>query len=159
MEDEGAVPEPQLADPAEKLVLLVDDDESLLDLMEHVVRKEGFRTDRAMDGNEALRKAEALSPDLIILDFMLPGLGGYEVLRELQASGNGRIPVIVITGRHMDRKNIEMVRLEPNVREFMEKPLRPAIMSTTLHNLLKTRPPDINRAPGQNRGPLSGGIF
>lgn len=157
MEEETGGAQPQLADPKEKLILLVDDDESLLDLMEHVVQKEGFRTDRAMDGTEALRKAEALQPDLLILDFMLPGMGGYEVLRELQASGNGSIPVIVITGRHMDRKNIEMVKMEHNVKEFMEKPLRPAIMAATIHNLLKTRPPDINRAPG--RGPMSGGIF
>jgi len=158
MEEEG-LPEPVLGDPGEKLILLVDDDESLLDLMEHVVKKEGFRTDRATDGNEALSKARALNPDLLILDFMLPGLGGYEVLRELQASGNGDIPVIVITGRHMDRKNIDMVRLESNVKEFMEKPLRPAVLATTIHSLLKTRPPDINRGPGQNRGPMSGGIF
>ncbi|MBI3552310.1 MAG: response regulator [Elusimicrobia bacterium] len=158
MEEEG-LPEPDLGDPGEKLVLLVDDDESLLDLMEHVVKKEGFRTDRATDGNEALTKARALNPDLMILDFMLPGLGGYEVIRELQASGNGDIPVIVITGRHMDRKNIEMVRLESNVKEFMEKPLRPAILASTIHTLLKTRPPDINRAPGRDRGPMSGGIF
>jgi DNA-binding response OmpR family regulator len=149
----------ELANPADKLVLLVDDDESLLDLMEHVVKKEGFRTDRAVDGNEALRKADALQPDLMILDFMLPGMGGYEVLRELQASGNGRIPVIVVTGRHMDRKNVEMVRLESNVKEFMEKPLRPAVLASTLHSVLNTRPPDINRAPGTNRGPMSGGIF
>lgn len=148
----------ELSDPKEKLILLVDDDESLLDLMEHVVQKEGFRTDRAMDGMEALRKVEALQPDLVLLDFMLPGMGGYEVLRELQAQGNGAIPVIVITGRHMDRKNIELVRMEPNVKEFMEKPMRPAILSATIHNLLKTRPADINRAPGANRGPMSGGI-
>lgn len=156
MEEELESPEPQLADPKEKLVLLVDDDESLLDLMEHVVRREGFRTDRASDGPEALRKADALSPDLIILDFMLPGLGGYEVLRELQAAGAGSIPVIVVTGRHMDSKNVEMVRMEHNVKEFMEKPLRPAVMAAALHAILKTRPPDINRAP--NRGPMSGGI-
>lgn len=155
---EDAAGQDNLEDPAKKLVLLVDDDESLLDLMEHVVKKEGFRTDRATEGNEALRKAQALSPDLIILDFMLPGMGGYEVLRELQASGNGGIPIIVITGRHMDRKNIEMVRMEPNVKEFMEKPLRPAILATTIHALLKTRPPDVNRAGG-TRGPMSGGIF
>ena len=158
-EEQAASPEENLAEPGEKLILLVDDDESLLDLMEHVVRKEGFRTDRATDGNEALSKARALNPDLLILDFMLPGLGGYEVLRELQASGNGDIPIIVITGRHMDRKNIEVVRLEPNVKEFMEKPLRPAVLGVTIHKILKTRPPDVNRAPGRDRGPMSGGIF
>jgi CheY-like chemotaxis protein len=141
MEEEGGPAEQILADPAGKLVLLVDDDESLLDLMEHVVQKEGFRTDRATDGNEALAKARALNPDLLLLDFMLPGIGGYEVVRELQSSGNGDIPVIVVTGRHMDPKNIEMVRTEPNVKEFMEKPVRTPILAVTIHNILKTRPP------------------
>ncbi|MBI3552030.1 MAG: response regulator [Elusimicrobia bacterium] len=159
MEEEVGLTEEILADPAEKLVLLVDDDESLLDLMEHVVRKEGFRTDRATDGKEALAKARALNPDLLLLDFMLPGMGGYEILRELQASGNGGIPVIVITGRPLDRKTIEMVRMESNTKELMEKPLRPAILATTIHSLLRTRPPEINRGPGQRRGPMSGGIF
>jgi DNA-binding response OmpR family regulator len=149
----------ELADPKDKLVLLVDDDESLLDLMEHVVKKEGFRTDRASDGNEAVRKVEALQPDLILLDFMLPGMGGYEVLRELQAQGNGGIPVIIITGRHMDRKSVDLVKMESNVKEFMEKPMRPALLAAALHNLLKTRPADVNRAPGANKGPMSGGII
>src|SRR6202035_4008275 len=92
--------------PGEKLVLLVDDDESLLDLMEHVVKAEGFRTDRAEDGPEALRKAQALNPDILVLDMMLPGLGGYEVLRQLQAAGCGGIPIIIVTGRQMDSQGV-----------------------------------------------------
>ena len=128
------------AKPAEKLVLLVDDDESLLDLMEHVVKKEGFRTDRAVDGPEALKKAEALNPDLIILDFMLPGMGGYEVLRELQARGMGSVPVVVVTGRALDNKSIQDIRREPNVQEFLTKPVRPAILAAALHRILETEP-------------------
>ena len=155
METEG-LPEPVLTDPKEKLILLVDDDESLLDIVEHVVRREGFRTDRAVDGPEALRKAEALMPDLILLDFMLPGKGGYEVVRELQATGNGGIPVIVITGRQLDDKQIALVRLESNVKEFLIKPMRPAVLSALIHSLLKTRPPDIDRtAKGR---PMTGGF-
>jgi len=98
-------------------------------------------------------------PDIILLDFRLPGKGGYEVLRELQATGNGHIPVIVITGRQLDRNQIEMVRLEPNVKEFLTKPLRPAFLVALIHNILKTCPADVNRAPGAGRGPLSGGIL
>ncbi len=146
MEEEVEPVEEILADPAEKLVLLVDDDESLLDLMEHVVKKEGFRTSRATDGKEALAKARALNPDLLLLDFMLPGMGGYEVLRELQTSGHGGILVIVITGRPLDRKTIDMVRMEPNIKELMEKLLRPAILATTIHSLLRTRPPTAGAA-------------
>lgn len=156
MPDEAPAEQAPLSDPAEKLVLLVDDDESLLDLMEHVIKKEGFRTDRATDGIEALRKVEAFTPDLILLDLMLPGKGGYEVVRELQATDSKNVPVIIITGRNIDRKNVEMVRHEPNVREFMQKPLRPPFLATTIHAILKTRPPEINRS--SDRGPMSGGI-
>lgn len=128
-------------DPGGKLVLLVDDDESLLDLMDHVVKKAGFRTDRAMDGVEALAKVAALNPDVIVLDFMLPGMGGYEALRELQARGHGDIPIVVVTGRAMDAKSVEMVRLEPNVKEFLQKPVRPVMLIGALHRILQTAPP------------------
>ena len=126
--------------PGEKLVLMVDDDESLLDLMEHVVKKEGFRTDRAADGPEALRKAQALNPDIIVLDMMLPGLGGYEVMRQLQAAGHGDIPIVVVTGRQMDPAGIRLIREESNVKEFLAKPVRPAVLVATLHRLLNTQP-------------------
>lgn len=129
-----------LAAPSEKLILLVDDDESLLDLMDHVVKNEGFRTDRAEDGPEALRKTQALNPDLILLDMMLPGLGGYEVLRQLQGAGHGDIPIIIVTGRQMDPKGIELIKQESNVKEFLEKPVRPAILASVLHRLLNTQP-------------------
>ncbi|OGR91915.1 MAG: hypothetical protein A2V88_16920 [Elusimicrobia bacterium RBG_16_66_12] len=127
--------------PAEKLVLLVDDDVSLLDLMSHVVQNEGFRIDRAVDGAEALRKVEALGPDLLVLDMMLPGIGGYEVVRQMQALGHGAIPIMIVTGRQMDRQSIDLIRQEPNVAEFLEKPVRPANLASTIHRLLKTRPP------------------
>ena len=68
---------PELAEPKDKVILIVDDDESILDLLEHLIKREGFRVERAADGPEALRKVPALNPDLIILDFMLPGLGGF----------------------------------------------------------------------------------
>lgn len=126
--------------PADKLILLVDDDESLLDLMDHVVKRAGFRTDRAVDGTEALRKAQALEPHLIVLDMMLPGMGGYEVLRELQAAGCGGIPIVIVTGRAMDRAAAELLRREPNVREFMAKPMRPAVLMAAIHKVLNTQP-------------------
>lgn len=137
----------EFAEPSSKLILLVDDDESLLDLMEHVVKKEGFRTERAADGQEALRKVAALNPDLIVLDFMLPGMGGYEALRELQARGAGDVPIIVVTGRVMDGQSVDLVRQEPNVKEFLQKPVRPANLALALHRILGTQPG--SRPPGR----------
>ena len=145
-----------LASPSEKLILIIDDDESFSELLELLVGKEGFRTIIAGDGDEGLKKIEAEQPDLILLDMMLPGKAGYEVIRELQATDAANTPVIVMTGRSIDRKNVEMIRMELNVKEFMQKPLRPAILAATLHRLLQTRPPEINRT---DRGPMSGGVF
>lgn len=154
MSDEGLSLPPDLAEPKEKLVLLVDDDESILDLLEHIVKKEGFRVERAGDGQEAVRKVEAVTPDVIVLDFMLPGMGGFEVLKELQMGDARNTPIVVITGRRIDRQTIDMVRQEPNVREYIEKPIKPAVLSAVLHKILKTRPADISRKV--DRGPLSG---
>ena len=145
-----------LASPSEKLILIIDDDESFAELLELIVGKEGFKTVLAGDGEEGLKKIEAEQPDLILLDMMLPGKAGYEVLRDLQATDAAQTPVIVMTGRTIDRKNVEMIRREINVKEFMHKPLRPAILAATLHRILLTRPPAINRA---DRGPMSGGVF
>src|ERR1700733_6677721 len=107
-----AIGETKLSDPGDKLILIIDDDESILDLMEHIVKKEGFKVARSEEGREALRKAVALRPDLIVLDFMLPGLTGIEVIRELQSQGTADIPVLVITGRRIDRQKIEIIRQE-----------------------------------------------
>ena len=128
------------AKPADKLVLLVDDDESLIDLMDHVVKKEGFRTERAVDGQEALNKVSALKPDAIVLDFMLPGMGGYEALRELQSRDLSHIPIIVVTGRVLDEGSIKAIREEKNVAEFLMKPVRPAKLVAALHRILGTAP-------------------
>lgn len=152
MIEEPGIPSNGLADPSAKLVLIVDDDMSILDLMEHVVRKEGFKVERGADGAEAVHKARTLNPDLILLDFMLPGMGGYEVVKELQVD-NSSIPVVIFTGRQMDRSSVEMVRQERNVRDFLQKPVKPAVLCTVLHRLLKTRPPEMKRAA--DRGPLS----
>ncbi len=154
-EEEGLSLPPDLAEPKDKLVLLVDDDESILDLLEHVVKKEGFRVERATDGQEAVRKVEAVCPDAIVLDFMLPGMGGFEVLKELQMGEARNTPIIVITGRRIDRQTVDMVLHEPNVKEYIEKPIKPAVLGTLLHRMLKTRPPDISRKT--DRGPLSSG--
>lgn len=132
--------EASLSRPDEKLVLIVDDDESQMELLDHIVRKEGFRVEHAINGTDAISKIEALSPHAVLLDLMLPGMGGYELVRELQAKGLGDAPVIIITAREMDPKTIEMIRAEPNVRDVFKKPPSPTILSVALHSLLKTRP-------------------
>lgn len=135
-----------LALPSDKLILIVDDDESQRDLLEYLVAKEGFRLDKAASGAEAVNRAVAAQPDLILLDLMMPGKGGYEVVKDLQAEGEGGIPVVIVTARSMDRRTIEELRRESNVKDFFQKPPHHATLAALLHSLLKTRPPSLERA-------------
>ena len=127
--------------PAEnaKLVLVVDDDDNVRELLTFLVNKEGYRAESAIDGEDGYQKAEKLVPDLIILDLMMPRYGGFEVLRQLQAGGLAKIPIVIITGRYTDRSTAEMIRQESNVVDFLEKPLKPNVLAATLERLLKPR--------------------
>src|SRR3989339_126577 len=127
--------------PADKLVLIVDDDEAVRDLIEFVIKKEGFRVDKAVDGEEALKKARQVSPDIILLDLMLPKFGGFEILRELQSDETVNIPIVIITGRYTDRSTSDMIKQEPNVKDFIEKPVKPQALAAVVHKILKTQPP------------------
>ncbi|OGS13572.1 MAG: hypothetical protein A2234_01635 [Elusimicrobia bacterium RIFOXYA2_FULL_58_8] len=128
------------SNPADKLVLIVDDDDSVRELIEFVVKKEGFRVDKAADGEEALKKARTINPDLILLDLMLPKFGGFEILRELQGDETESIPIVIITGRYTDRSTSEMIKQEPNVKDFIEKPVKPQVLSAVMHKILHTQP-------------------
>ena len=132
---------PGCGNPEEKLILIVDDDEAVWDLLYYIVRKEGFKVEKATDGGEALDKARILHPELILLDLMLPTHGGFEILRELQEGDTCNIPIVIITSRYLDRSTSEMLKQEPNVKDFMEKPVKPEVLAARLHTLLKTRPP------------------
>ncbi|MDA8244467.1 MAG: response regulator [Elusimicrobia bacterium] len=127
--------------PSAKTVLIVEDDRGVMELLKIVLEREGFRMSEAIDGEEALQKARGTpNPDLILLDLMLPKSGGFEVVRELQDENTGNIPVVIMTGRAMDRSTSEMILHEPNVREYLEKPIKPAALCALLHKLLNTRP-------------------
>ena len=131
---------PAVGNPEDMRILIVDDDESVWDVLYYIVRKEGFMVDKAADGAEAMEKARLLHPALIILDLMLPRSGGFEVLRELQAEDTLDIPIILVSGRRMDLSTLEMLKHESNVKEFLEKPVKPQVLAALLHSLLKTRP-------------------
>lgn len=138
--DENAEEAPPPAAPAEKLILVVDDDEGIRELVAVAAGAEGFKVAAAVNGLDAAAKIETREPDMIITDLMMPGQGGYEFLRGLQASGNGRIPVIIITGSTINSSTIAMIRQEANVVEVFAKPIRMAPFISLLHKHLKTAP-------------------
>src|SRR5689334_17256997 len=79
-------------------VLVVDDEESITQLVSTVLQYEGFEVETAGDGRQAVQAAESFRPDLVVLDVMLPDWDGFEVYRRL-SNGSPRIPVLFLTAR------------------------------------------------------------
>ncbi len=85
-------------DVAAKKILLVEDDQFLSSLLKNrLAREGGFEVEVARSGDEALSLAESFSPNLIMLDIILPGKSGFEVLEELRARPAAKVPVIIIS--------------------------------------------------------------
>ena len=99
-------------------VLIVDDDQSVRDLLRMYFEKDQFTVRTAADGDEALAAAATRRPDLVILDIMMPGKDGYEVCRELRA--HGAIPIIFLTAR--DDEVEPIIGLEMGADDYVTKP-------------------------------------
>lgn len=127
--------------PQDRLVHVVEDDDSMREMYEFILCKEGFQTDLFADGVEFLehlRKLSARAPDLVLLDLMLPRRAGYEVLKELQ-SETPQAQVMIVTARKMSAEAIAALRAEANVADFLAKPFSPAALANTAHRLVRTR--------------------
>lgn len=102
-------------------VLLVEDEPHIVEALSFLLEREGWEVTSIDDGAQALAQAARLEPDVIILDFMLPGRSGIEVLRDLRAqAGTIHTPVLMLTakGQAKDRAAAE----EAGVSLFMTKP-------------------------------------
>ena len=80
---------------AKQKILIVDDDNNIAELISLYLTKECFDTKIVNDGEEALKAFEQYSPNLILLDLMLPGIDGYQVCREVRAKAN--VPIIMLS--------------------------------------------------------------
>ena len=100
-------------------ILVVDDDPNISRLEQLYLEKEGYEVKVAADGNEAIESFRKLPPDLVLLDVMLPGTDGYEVLKAIRKSGS--IPVIMVTakGETFDK----VLCLELGADDYIVKPL------------------------------------
>ena len=86
-----------------KRVLIVDDEENIVMSLEYLMKREGFDVDVAMDGEQALAQMAAFSPDLVLLDIMLPKKNGYDVCREIRAHpGWGEVRIVMLTAKGRD---------------------------------------------------------
>lgn len=105
-----------------KRILVVDDERPILTLLEYNLKQAGYEVITAADGEEGLRKAETESPDLIVLDLMLPKLDGMDVCRTLRQKGVNT-PIIMLTAKSDELEKI--LGLELGADDYMTKPFSP----------------------------------
>lgn len=101
-----------------KKILVVDDEKPISDIIKFNLNKEGFEVITAFDGEEALTKTETESPDLILLDLMLPKIDGLEVARQIRKSKN--TPIIIISAK--DDEIDKILGLEMGADDYVTKP-------------------------------------
>jgi two-component system response regulator CpxR len=123
-------------------VLLVDDDEDLSDLVEECLRREGMAVEVCRDGETGLKAAQTGKHDILILDVMLPGLGGFEVLRRIRGSSGpeSKLPVLMLTARgdEVDR----VLGFEVGADDYLPKPFSARELVARLRAILRRARPE-----------------
>jgi DNA-binding response OmpR family regulator len=122
-----------------KKILVVEDDEDLVELLRFNLKNAGFSIGTAGDGVEALKKARAAVPDLILLDLMLPGLDGFavcEILRHDPATTS--IPIIMLTA--VAGEMARVAGLEAGANDYITKPFSPRELIARVEALLGPLP-------------------
>jgi len=117
-------------------VLIVEDEESFIDALEVGLRREGFLTRVAKDGPEALSLFDAVQPDLVILDLMLPGMSGIDVCRHIRL--RSRTPVIMVTAKDSELDTV--VGLEVGADDYVTKPYRLRELVARMRAVLRRAP-------------------
>ena len=133
-------------------ILVVDDEPDIVEIIQYNLEKSGFDVIVAADGPAALEKARDETPDLIVLDLMLPGLEGTDVCRILKQDERTRyIPILMLTAKSEEIDRI--IGLELGADDYVVKPFSPREIALRIRNILRRRSvPDI---PGPVRaGPL-----
>jgi DNA-binding response OmpR family regulator len=123
-------------------VLVVDDEPIVREVVVSYLRREGFDTLEAEDGDTARKLVEHEGPSLVVLDLMLPGTDGLELCRWIRARSD--TPVIMLTARGEEADRI--VGLELGADDYVTKPFSPRELATRVRTVLRRSEPSISRA-------------
>lgn len=122
-------------------LLIIDDDVELCSLLSEFLRREGFVVQCEHDGRNGLQLALESGADLVVLDVMLPGLDGFEILKRLRQQN--QVPVLMLTARGEDVDRI--VGLELGADDYLAKPFNPRELSARIKAILRRTEPQPNR--------------
>jgi len=143
-----------MAEESNGTVLVVDDEATIVEVVSRYLERAGYETYGAADGLEALRLAELHRPDLVVLDLMLPGLDGIEVMRQLQERPGRRTAVILLTAR--GEESDRLIGLRRGADDYVVKPFSPAELVARVEAVMRRVSPSEGEAeePPIEHGPL-----
>jgi DNA-binding response OmpR family regulator len=141
-----------LARPTARTVLIVEDERSIASAVANRLTSEGFHVEIADDGPSGVAACEALQPDLVVLDVMLPGFDGLEVCRRIQR--DRRVPVLMLTAR--DSEDDLVVGLGVGADDYLTKPFSTRELVARVHALLR-RSRDVPAPEAAGAGPVQVG--
>jgi len=118
-----------------KTILVVEDDNEIRDLIVLQLKDDGYSVEEASSGEVALQKIKNTPFDLVVLDWMLPGLDGIEVTRALKSSGEVKIPILMVTAK---AESADIVRgLESGADDYVTKPFDLAVLKARVRALIR----------------------
>jgi two-component system alkaline phosphatase synthesis response regulator PhoP len=122
------------------LIMVIEDEKEIRDLVRYNLERAGFRVTAVGDGEEGLRRLFASRPDLLVLDLMLPGRNGLEILREVRGESATRdLPVIVLTARSAEMD--KLLGFEHGADDYLTKPFGPRELVARVQALLRRSQP------------------
>ena len=126
-------------------ILIVDDEEDILELVRYNLSRDGYETACADSGEKALEMATAAPYDLVVLDLMLPGIDGLEVMKRLKRQpGTEELPIIMLTARGEEADVV--TGLELGADDYIVKPFSPRILLARIKTILRRK-----SAPAEKR--------
>ena len=123
-------------DMAKTKILIVEDEPALVEVLTYNLQREGYEVAAAREGKEGLRRAQTLMPDLLVLDLMLPGMGGLEICRELRASTKtAKIPILMLTAKA--EESDQLVGFAMGADDYVTKPFSVKVLLQRIKVLLR----------------------
>lgn len=123
-----------------ELVMVIEDEKEIRDLVRYNLEKAGYRVAAAADGEEGLRQLFAARPDALVLDLMLPGMNGLEILREVrQEPVTHDLPVLVLTARSAEMD--KLLGFEHGADDYLTKPFSPRELVARVKALVRRASP------------------
>jgi two-component system alkaline phosphatase synthesis response regulator PhoP len=123
---------------AKEKILVVDDEEDILELLKYNLSREGYRVSCTTSGEKTLSLVETETPDLILLDLMLPGMDGLEVARQLKDKPNTKnVPIVMLTAKGEEADIV--TGLELGADDYITKPFSPRILLARVRAVLRRK--------------------